>query len=120
LDDVAVGNDVALGIHQDARTQRALAARTGSATTRTALPAKEAIEEVVKRTASSTLIVISGASRQPAPVRVLDGGLGVDVHHARLELFGDLRKLVGKLLRRGYGQRRCVGTLFVFLAFDVV
>src|SRR5437667_282852 len=84
-----------------------------------ALSSEEPIKEVVER-AAAALVIIPLTTGRTAPVRVLDGGLGIDIHHARLKLLGDLRKLVGELLRRRHRQRRCVGTLFVFLAFDVV
>src|SRR5262249_38420572 len=58
--------------------------------------------------------------KSTTPMHVLDGGFGIDVHHRRLELLGDLRELIRELLRGGYRQRRCrIGTLLcTFLATD--
>src|SRR5262249_2723885 len=83
-----------------------------------ALPsAEETIKEVIE-----WILVVPAAlvGKSTTPMHVLDGGFGIDVHHRRLELLGDLRELIRELLRGGYRQRRCrIGTLLcTFLAAD--
>src|SRR5271168_3139614 len=85
------------------------------------LSAEKAVKEVVEGrlivAAVSTLIRNSSS----AAVRTFDDGLGVDVDDCRLQLFGNLRELIGKLLQRRNSQRsRRIGTFFVLLAFDPV
>src|SRR5205814_8036365 len=93
LNHMPVGHDVALGIHQDSGPQRALA--NGASTRATAAgTTEEAVKEVIER----ILIVraAGGPTRGTATaLRSLDGGLGINVDHAGLKLFGNIRKLIG-------------------------
>src|ERR1019366_9341221 len=78
LDHVPVGDDVALGIHNHAGTERALAdgARFPALTT---LAAEELVKEILERgvfiAVALILLVLIGTHGAPA-VRVLDGRLG--------------------------------------------
>src|SRR5579863_5219265 len=113
FDYVAIGNNVSLGIHDDAGAERALTQGAGSRTALPALAAEEAVKEIVER----VLVLIVGIST-PA-VWVLDGGFSINVDDGGFELLGNLGELIGKLLRRGNGQRRGVsggGSLLTFLA----
>src|SRR5574340_100494 len=82
------------------------------------LVAEEAVEKVVER----ALIVAPALIRHStAAMRVLDNGLGIDVDDRGLQLLGDLRELVGELLRGWSRQRRGrVGGLLTFLPSDSV
>jgi len=78
LDHVAVGDDVSPGIDQNAGAQRTLLDIAAARSTLTARAAEEAVKEIVKRAAASTVGVVvfiaRSGSRAPAlPVRVLDG-----------------------------------------------
>jgi hypothetical protein len=53
-------------------------------------------------------------------VRVLNGRLGIDVDHARLELLGNLGEGVRELLRSGNGQRGRIRRLLSLLAFHSI
>src|SRR5215470_2939414 len=107
LDDVAVGNDVSLGIDQNSGSQRTLLDVAATGTTLSTLASKEAVKEIVKWAAAATVrivVFIPRARTRPAalPVRILDGGFSVDVDHGGFERLGNLRKGVGKLLRGGH------------------
>src|SRR5208337_4592852 len=121
LHHVAVGDDVALGIHDHARTEGALA----DVTRVRALAAKELVKEILERGVfiAVTLILVwirVGTDAGPAAVRILYGGLGIDVDHARLKLLGNLGKGSRELLGSGNGQRGCVRCLLALLALDAV
>ena len=53
-------------------------------------------------------------------VRVLNSRLGIDVHHARLQLLGNLGEGGGELLRSGNGQRGRIRRLLSLLAFHSI
>ena len=53
-------------------------------------------------------------------VRILDGRLGIDVDHARLQLLGNLREGGRELLRSGNGQRSRIRRLLPLLAFHSI
>ena len=119
LHHVAVGDDVALGIHNHARAQGTLADRAGPAT-RTALAALSALaaEKAVKEVVKGIGIIIAIGSAA-APAGRLDGGFGVDVDHAGLKLLGDLRELVRELLRRRHGQLASHRRKMIFLSWPL-
>src|SRR5438309_1366152 len=62
----------------------------------------------------------SPTSGTATALRSLDGGFGIDVHHTGLKLFGNIRKLIGELLRCGHRQGSGVRRLFCLLALDSV
>ncbi len=112
FDYVAVGDNVALGIDDDARSQRMLANGTAAL-----LAAEEFVEEVVEGILVIGLVGIP--TRVPAMRILLDGRFGIDVDHARLQLLGDLRELARELLRRRDTQRGGVRAL-LFLALNAL
>src|SRR5271169_3879112 len=75
LDHMAIGDDIALGIHYDSRTQRVLT--DGAITLRAS---KEAVKEIIEGVLLLPLLVFLIATTAAA-VRILDGGFGVDVYH---------------------------------------
>src|SRR5208337_1199455 len=108
LHHVGIGDDVAFGIDNDSRTQRALAqiiaargARNLSLATLSPLPAKEAIQEVLHGIIVAAVFIGRAWSLLAAlAVWVLDGGFGIDVDHGRFKLARDLRELARQLLWR--------------------
>ena len=124
-----VGNDVALGIDDDAGTQGTFAKVVGTLTlVRTALAtlptlsAKKAVEEILERAVfvttarSLSLSIVAGGHAMTPAVRVLDRRFGADVDHRWLHLASDLGKLVRQLHRRGNLQRSRVGRGILLLA----
>src|SRR4029077_10397416 len=75
-----------------------------------ALSAKELVKEIAERTFLVPAVLIA-----TAPMRRLDSRLSIDIDHCGLDGFCDLRKLIGKLARRRYGQRRRISGSFLFL-----
>src|SRR5579872_3058884 len=111
FDNVTIGDNVALRVHNYAGAQGVL-----TDWSLLSLPAKEAVEEVLKRIliVSTTLVRWSST---PSAVRILDRRFGVDIHHRRFQLLGNLRKLVGELLwRRDRQGSRRVRSSLAFLA----
>src|SRR5271165_4388525 len=124
LHHMVVGNDVTLGVDDDSGTEGALTHVSHTAigaalATLAGLPAKEAVKEILEGivfVATTTLAVVRRLRHSAARMRVLDGGLGVDVHHRRLHLASNLGELVGHLYGRGNLQRRGVSGRVLFLA----
>src|SRR5882724_10364986 len=111
LNHVAIGDDVALGINHNSGAERALtngpAARTTTTGT-TEKPVKEIVERIlIVGTAGS-----SAGSSTTTALRSLDSRFGIDVDHAGLKLFRNIRKLIGELLRGRHGQGSGVRSLF--------
>ena len=116
LDDVIVGDDVALGIDDEARAERFLhAAALVAAIRRGNLAAEEAVEEVLEVVGTLALlrlivvaviaviarILLIGLSLEvevarPLVGRLLGQRLRVDVHHRRSDLPGNLHKIIGR------------------------
>src|SRR5690348_12436686 len=119
LHHVTVGDDVALGINDDAGTQGALPevgtaecirALSSTLPTLSARPAEEAVKKVLKRILIVIIAPAPAAARRPnAPVRILDSGFSIDVDHTGLKLLGDGSKSVRHLARRRYLQRGRIG-----------
>ena len=84
LDYVAVRDDVAFGVNNDAGTQRALANRATPRATLSAWTTEKSVEKIVERIG---VIVIRNAA---SSARSLDRGLGINVDDTGLELFGYL------------------------------
>ena len=111
LNHVAVSHNVTLGINQNSRTERALTNGPATRATTTGTsekPVKEIVERIlVVGTAGS-----SAGSSTTTALRSLDSRFGVDVDHAGLKLFRNIRKLIGELLRGWHGQGSGVRRLF--------
>ena len=97
LDYVAVGDDVSLGIDQNAGAQRALLYVASARSTLTAGAAEEAVKEIVEWAAPTStavgIVVFIARTRTRAsalPMRVLDGRFGVDVDDGRFQRLGNL------------------------------
>src|SRR5271165_580752 len=121
FDDVAVGDDVSLGVNHNARTERTLT--DGAIVGGLAGRAEEVVEEIIHATAATTAVVLIFfvAARSAAPaVNVLDGRFSVDVHDAGAELLGNRRESVGQLRRVGHGQRGRVTLALSFFALYAV
>ena len=129
LDHVIVGDDVALGIDDEARAQRFANLVLVPASLVRHLAAEEAIEEVLEVALALLLVVVvaivAGLLGQllheamriaTALVRGLLGeGLGVDVHHRRPNLPGDLHKLVGRHRRIDHLEWHGVGAVVLLV-----
>src|ERR1700733_3517278 len=96
LDHVAIGDDIALRIDNYAGAERALADVAG---VRAALAAEKLIEEILEWAIVSlsliALVILIGirpGRPAAATVRILDGGLGIDVDDTRLQLLRNLRE----------------------------
>ena len=111
LNHVAVGNDVALGVNHNSGTQRALTNRTATRTTTTGA-AEEPVKEIIERILVVRTVRRPTGSSTATPLRSFDSGFGIDVHHAGLKLFGNIRKLIGELLRGWHRQGSGVRRLF--------
>ena len=121
LDHVAIGDDVTLRIDNHAGTERALAdvARVAALSGKDFV--KEILEGIVLITLPLILVLVRiGTQGAPPMVGVLDSGLGIDVHNARLQLFGNLGEGVGQLLRSGNRQRGRIRRLLSLLALHSV
>src|SRR5436305_524528 len=125
---VEIGDNVAIGIHDHARAQRALAASARALWTialfsaLSALPTEKAVKEILKRVLTViirvirivaiigivTVIRIRGTAR--AAARGLGCAFRVDVHHGWLKLLGHLPKGIAELLRGLHGQQRGIGS----------
>ena len=63
------------------------------------------------------LLLLPATALAGRPRRGLDHRFGINVDHARLQLLGDGRELIGKLLWRGHRQRRRIrGRALLFLS----
>src|ERR1700686_1658952 len=85
----------------------------------TTLASEELIKEILERSVfiAVALILIRIGTDGAPPVRVLDGRLGIDVHHARLKLLGNLGESVRELLRSGNRKRSRIRRLLSLFAF---
>ena len=133
LHHVIVSNDVAAGIHDEAGAERLTHLVTLFATARS-LSTKEAVEEILKvlvRTLAAAAVLVAilvvvttargdGGRRMRTPPAgmgiFLRQGLGIDVHHCRGDVLGDLGESrrqgdrVGNLQRGGV---RAIGLRFI-------
>src|ERR1700675_4165638 len=119
LDHVPVGDDVALGIHNNARTERALADGACFWATLTTLASEELNKEILERSVfiAVALILIRIGTDGAPPVRVLDSRFRINVHHARLKLLGNLGERVRELLRSGNRERSRIRRFLSLFAF---
>src|SRR5208282_4022872 len=103
LDHVTIGDDVALGVNDYARTERSLTDGPGIRTALTWLASEELVEEILERritafvTAIPFFLVRIGMHGTSPAVRILNGRFSINVDDARLHLLGDLRKCIRKL-----------------------
>jgi len=114
---VPVGNDVALGIDNDAGTKRALADSAGFGASLTALPPKNLSKKSWNWLSSSPPLPGRIGMHGAPMMRILDGRLGVDVDHGRLQLLGNLGEGIRQLLRSGNGQGSRIRRLLPSLPF---
>src|ERR1022692_1226176 len=123
FDDVTVGDDVALGIHNDAGTKRPLADGARVRASLTALTTEELVKEILKLVvvlAALILVRVRTDVRIAPFMRALNRRLGIDIYYARLQLLGNLGEGIRELLRSGYGQGSRIRRLLSFLAFNSI
>src|SRR5271169_3311708 len=84
FDHVAVGNDVALGVDNHTGTERALADGSRIGTALATLAPEKFVEEILEGSVviAALILVRIGTCGVPSPARVLNGRLGIDIHHA--------------------------------------
>ena len=92
LNHVPVGDYESLGINDHSRTERTLTDGTATRATATGA-AEEAIKEIIERI---RIVRAAGCPTRgtATALRSLDSGFGIDVDHAGLKLFGNIRKLI--------------------------